>query len=65
MCCGKFIKKEVECKKKKPPQKQIQIDKGQEFRAKEVQTVLKDYKITHLYSQNETKASIAERYVQI
>lgn len=41
--------------------KRIRTDKGQEFRAKEVQQVLKDHKITHLYAQNETKAAIAER----
>lgn len=41
--------------------KPIRTDNGQEFRAKEVQKVLKYYKISHLYIQNETKAVIAER----
>lgn len=44
--------------------KRIRTDKGQEFRAKEVQQVLKDHKITHLYAQNETKAAIAERVIK-
>lgn len=44
--------------------KRIRTDKGQEFRAKEVQQVLKDHNITHLYAQNETKAAIAERVIK-
>lgn len=44
--------------------KRIRTDKGQEFRAKEVQQILKDNKITHLYAQNETKAAIAERVIK-
>lgn len=44
--------------------KRIRTDKGQEFRAKEVQTLLKDFDVTHLYAQNETKAAIAERVIK-
>lgn len=36
--------------------KRIRTDKGQVFRAMEVQKVLKDYEITHLYAQNKKKS---------
>lgn len=35
--------------------KRIRTDKGQEFQTREVQNVLNDYKILHLYAQNELK----------
>lgn len=44
--------------------KRIRTDKGQEFQTREVQNVLNDYKILHLYAQNETKAAIAERVIK-
>lgn len=44
--------------------KRIRTDKGQEFRAKEVQKVLQDYEITHLFAQNETKAAVSERVIK-
>lgn len=42
----------------------IRTDKGQEFRAKEVQSVLKDFGVSHLFAQNETKAAVAERVIK-
>ena len=42
----------------------IRTDKGQEFRAKEVQTLLKQRNITHLLAGNETKAAVSERAIK-
>ena len=43
----------------------IKTDKGQEFKAREVQKkLLNKYNIQHLYAQNETKATIAERVIK-
>ena len=42
----------------------IKTDKGQEFKAREVQKLLNKYNIQHLYAQNETKATVAERVIK-
>ena len=42
----------------------LRTDKGQEFRANDVQAVLKHHGILHLYAQNETKAAVAERVIK-
>jgi hypothetical protein len=42
----------------------IRTDKGQEFRAKEVQSVLKMRKIRHMFANNETKAAVSERVIK-
>ncbi|XP_069109792.1 uncharacterized protein [Argopecten irradians] len=42
----------------------IRSDKGQEFRSKDVNSLLNRYGITHLYAQNETKAAVAERVIK-
>lgn len=42
----------------------IRTDKGQEFKAKAVQTVFKADGITHVYAFNEVKASISERVIK-
>ena len=42
----------------------IRTDKGQEFKAREVQKLLNKYNIQHLYAQNETKATVAERVIK-
>jgi len=42
----------------------IRTDKGQEFRAKEVQTLQKRKNVQHLLAGNETKAAVAERVLK-
>ncbi len=42
----------------------IRTDRGQEFRAKEVQNLFKEKKINHLLTNNETKAAVAERVLK-
>jgi len=42
----------------------MRTDKGQEFRSKEVNALLRRYHIQHLYAENETKASVAERVIK-
>ena len=42
----------------------IRSDKGQEFRARIVQSLLKENGIQQLFAQNETKASISERVIK-
>jgi hypothetical protein len=42
----------------------MRTDKGQEFRARTVQFVLKEAGIKHFYAQNEVKASVAERVIK-
>ena len=44
--------------------KRIRTDKGQEFRSKEVQSVLNNFGVIHLYAQNKTKAAVAERAIK-
>ncbi|XP_069105140.1 uncharacterized protein [Argopecten irradians] len=42
----------------------IRTDKDQEFRSREVNAVQQKYGITHLYSQKETNAAVAERVIK-
>ena len=42
----------------------IRTDKGREFKAREVQKLLKKYNIQHLYAQNGTKATVVERVIK-
>jgi transposase InsO family protein len=42
----------------------MRTDKGQEFRARAVQSVFKEAGIKHFYAQNEVKASVAERVIK-
>ena len=44
--------------------KRIRTDKGQIFRAKEVQSVSNNFRVIHMYAQNETKAAVAERAIK-
>ena len=42
----------------------IRTDKGQEFRAKTLQSLFKEESIKHFYAHNEVKASISERIIK-
>ena len=44
--------------------RRLRTDRGQEFKAKTVQTLLKKWYITHLLTNNETKAAVAERVLK-
>lgn len=44
--------------------KRFRTDRGQEFRAKEVQSLLRNHEIKHLYALNEVKASVSERCIK-
>ena len=42
----------------------LRTDRGQEFRARQVQTLLRSRNIKHLLTNNETKAAVAERVLK-
>ncbi|XP_021341366.1 uncharacterized protein LOC110442199 [Mizuhopecten yessoensis] len=42
----------------------IRTDKGQEYRSQEVNSILNQYHIHHLYTENETKAAVSERVIK-
>ena len=44
--------------------KRLQTDKGKEFLNKPLQNIFKKYKVNHFVTQNETKASMAERVIR-
>lgn len=46
------------------PPKHLQSDQGSEFLSKEVQKLLKQYKIKHYFTYSEKKASIVERAIR-